>query len=104
MSSKSLLFIFLLGETEVAQNKSVFIFVWKTSNDSCGRPNLRNGMNQVTNLDSLGFTWKKGNYRESPQVFDPHISEIVLFLVDVVGKLVFVSVAIEADDSDAPIL
>ena len=47
-------FIYLLGETEMAQNKS--LFVWKTSNYSRGRSNLRNGMNQVTNLKSLGFT------------------------------------------------
>ena len=57
--SKSLLFIFLLDETEMAQNKSVFVFVWKTSNDSRGRPNLRIDMNQVTNLKSLGFIWKE---------------------------------------------
>ena len=57
--AKSLLFIFLLDETEMAQNKSVFAFVWKTSNDSRERPNLRNGMNQVTNLESLDFTWKE---------------------------------------------
>ena len=44
-------FIFLLSETEMAQNNSAF--VWKTSNCSCGRLNLRNGRNQVTNLKSL---------------------------------------------------
>ena len=38
----------------MAQNNS--IFVWKTLNYSRGRSNLRNGMNQVTNLKSLGFT------------------------------------------------
>ena len=47
-------FIFLLDETEMAQNNS--LFVWKTSNYSRGRSNLRNDMNQVTNLKSLGFT------------------------------------------------
>ena len=41
-------FIFLLDETEVAQNNS--IFVWKTSNYNRGRSNLRNTMNQVANL------------------------------------------------------
>ena len=41
----------------MAQNNSVF--VWKTSNYSCGKPNLRNDINQVTNLKSLGFTWKR---------------------------------------------
>ena len=40
--------IVLLDETEMAQNNS--IFVWKASNDSRGRSNLRNDMNQVTNL------------------------------------------------------
>ena len=36
-----------------------FLFVWKTSNDSYGRPNLRIDMNQVTYLKSLDFTWRK---------------------------------------------
>ena len=40
----------------MAQNNSAF--VWKTSNYSRGRSNLRNDMNQVKNLKSLGFTWK----------------------------------------------
>ena len=35
------------------------VFVQKTSNYSRGRPNLRIQMNQVANLKSLGFTWKK---------------------------------------------
>ena len=43
----------------MAQNSSVFAFVWKTSNDSRGGPNLIIDMNQVTNLKSLAFTWKK---------------------------------------------
>ena len=46
--------IFLLDETEMGQNNS--LFVWKTSNYSRGRSNLRNDMNQVTNLKSLRFT------------------------------------------------
>ena len=37
----------------MAQNNS--LLVWKTSNYSRGRLNLRNGMNQVKNLKSLGF-------------------------------------------------
>ena len=41
------------------QNNSVIVFVWKTSNNSRGRPNVKIDMNQVTNLKSLGFTWKK---------------------------------------------
>ena len=49
-------FIFLLDETEMAQNNS--LFVWKTSSYSRGRSNLKNDMNQVTNLKSLGFAWE----------------------------------------------
>ena len=109
-------FIFLLDETEMAQNNS--LFVWKTSNYSRGTSNLRNDMNQVTNLKSLGFTRERiGNLLGVfPEVvlcdidfsgffdvaFDPHISSIVRFVVDRVAKLVlFVSVA-EANDSPAP--
>ena len=40
--------IVLLDETEMAQNNS--IFVWKASNYNRGRSNLRNTMNQATNL------------------------------------------------------
>ena len=43
----------------MAQNRSVFVFVWKTSNHSRGRSNLRNGMDQVTNLKSVDFIRKK---------------------------------------------
>ena len=39
----------------MAQSNSVFAFIWKTSNDSRGRTNLRVDMNQVTNLKSLEF-------------------------------------------------
>ena len=38
----------------MSQNNS--LFVYKTSNCSRGRSNLRNDMNQVTNLKLLGFT------------------------------------------------
>ena len=48
-----LLFILLLDKTEMAQNNSVFVFVWKTSNGSLRKPNLRVDMNQVTNLKSM---------------------------------------------------
>ena len=108
--------IFLLDETEMGQNNS--LFVWKTSNYSRGRSNLRNDMNQVTNLKSLRFTRERianllGVFPEVvlcdidfsgffDVAFDPHISSIVRFVVDRVAKLVlFVSVA-EADDSPAP--
>ena len=102
----------------MAQNNSVF--VWKTSNYSRGRPNLRNDLNQVTNLKSRSFKWKTIanllgvfpaavlcdiDFRGFFDVaFDPHISSIVRFVVDRVAKLVlFVSVA-EADDSPTPTL
>ena len=111
-------FIFLLDETEMAQNNS--LLVGKTSNYSRGTSNLRNDMNQVTNLKSLGFTRERianllGVFPEVvlcdidfsgffDVAFDPHISSIVRFVVDRVAKLVlFVSVA-EADDSPAPTL
>ena len=109
--------MFLLDETEMAQNDS--LFVWKTSNYSHGRSNLRNDMKQVTNLKSLGFSTQErianllGVFCEVvlcdidfsgfyDVAFDPHISSIVRFVVDHVAKLLlFVSVA-EADDSPAP--
>ena len=84
-------FIILLDETEMAQNNS--LFVWKTSNYSLGRSNLRNDMKNVTNLKPLGFTWKRiakllGVFPEAvlcdidfngffDVAFDPHISSII---------------------------
>ena len=111
-------FIFLLGKSGMAQNNS--FFVSKTSNYSHGTSNLRNDMNQETNLKSLGFTRKRianllGVFPEVALcnidfhaffdvVFDPHTFSTVSFVVKCVAKLVlFVSVA-EADDSPAPIL
>ena len=92
----------------MAQNNS--LFVWKTSNFSRGRSNLRTGMNQVKNLQSLGFTQETianllgvfpevvlcvtdfGGFFDVP--FDSHIFSIVRFVVDRFAKLVlFVSVA-----------
>ena len=111
-------FIFLLDETGMAQNNSRF--VRKTSNYSRGRSNLRNGMNLVTNLKSLGFTEEKivnllGVFPEVALcdidvhgffyvAFDPHILSIVRFVVDLVGKLVLFVSAAKADDSPAPTL
>ena len=77
-------------------------------------------MNQVKNLKSLGFTWKRiaSLLGVFPYVvlydidfhgffdaaFDPHIYSIVRFMVDHVAKLVlFISLA-EVDDSPAPTL
>ena len=77
-------------------------------------------MNQVTNLQSLGFTRERianllGVFPEAflcgidfsgffDVAFDSHISSIVHLVVDRVAKLVlFVSVA-EEDDSPAPTL
>ena len=93
-------FIFLLDETEMAQNNS--LFVWKTSNYSRGRSNLRNNMKQVTNMKSLGFTRERiakllGVFPEVAlcdidfngffdTAFDPHISSTIRFLVDCVAK------------------
>ena len=102
-------FIFLLDETEMAQNNS--LFVWKTSNYSRGRSNLRNDMKKVTNLKSLGFTRKKiakllrviADFSGLFDVaFDPHISSIIRFVVDRVAKLVLFESVAEADDSPAP--
>ena len=89
-------FIFLLGETEMAQNNS--LFVWKTSNYSCGRSNLRNDINQERNLKSLVFTHERianllGVFPEVvlcdidfsgffDVAFDLHISSVVRFVVD----------------------
>ena len=83
-------FIFLLDETEMAQNN--LLFVWKTSNYSRGRSNFRNDMKQVTNLKSLSFTRKiiTNLLGVFPEVFlcdvdfsgffdvasDPHISSV----------------------------
>ena len=81
---------------------------------------MRNDMNQVTNLKSLDFTWKRiasllGVFPEVvlcdidfrgffDVAFYIHISSIVRFTVDRVAKpVLFVSVA-EADDSPAPAL
>ena len=62
-------------------------------------------MNQVANLKSLKFTWKKQQiYWESPQAFNLNISAIVHFVVDDGAKLVFLLVIVEADDSTAPTL
>ena len=95
--------MFFLDETEMTQNCSVFVFLWKTSSDSCGRLNLRIDMNQATNLKSLGFTWEKYQICwESLQVFDLSISAIFCFVVDGVATLVFLSVVVEAGDSSAP--
>ena len=89
-------FIFLLNETEMAQNNS--LFVWKTSNYSRGRSNLRNDMNQVPNLKSLGFTGERiakllGVFPEVvlcdidfrgffDAAFDSHIFSIIRLVVD----------------------
>ena len=89
----------------MAQNNS--LFVWKTSNCSRGRSKLRNDIDQVTNLKSLGFTQKKienllGVFPEVvlcdidfrgffDVAFDPHISSIVRFVVDRVVIIICIS-------------
>ena len=99
-------FIFLLDETEMAQN-----------NYSCERSNLRNDMNQVTNLKSLGLTRERianllGVFPEVvlcgidfsgffDVAFDHHISSIARFVVHRVAKLVLFVSVVEADDAPA---
>ena len=89
----------------MTQNNSIFI--WKTSNCSRGRSRLRNDIEQVTNLKSLGFTQKKienllGVFPEVvlcdidfrgffDVAFDPHISSIVRFVVDRVVIIICIS-------------
>ena len=76
-----------VGDPSVLQNNSVFDFdlVWKTSmfKRQSWKTKLEH-MNQVINLKSLGFTWRKNSKLtggESPQIFDPHIAAIVHFVV-----------------------
>ena len=111
-------FIFLLDETKIAQNNS--LFVWKTSNYNRGRSKLRNDMYQVTNMKSLGFTRERianllGAFPEVflcdidfraffDVAFDPHILSTVRFVVDRVAKLLLFASVAEADDSPAPTL
>ena len=110
--------IIFLDETEMAQNN--LFFVWKTSNYSHGRSNLRNDMNQVTNLKSLDFAQEStanllGLFPEFvlcdidfvgffDVAFDPHISSIVCFVAERVPILVLFVSAAETDDSPAPTL
>ena len=97
----------------MAQNNS--LFVWKTSNYSCGRSNSRNDMNQLTNLKSLRFTRERiANLLEVfPEVvlceidfscfFD--IASLIFnhpFCGRRVAKLVLVVSVAVADDSPAP--
>ena len=81
---------------------------------------MRNGMNQVTNLPSLGFTQERiaNLLGVFPEVvlcdidfcgsfdiaFDPHIFSILRFVVDCVAKLVLFVSVVDADDSPAPTL
>ena len=79
-------FIFPLEETEMVQNNS--LFVWKTSNSNRGRSNLRNDMNQVTNLESLGFTQER--IANLLGVF----SEVVLCDIDFMVSLMMLLISI----------
>ena len=56
-------FIFLLDETEMAQNNS--LFVWKISNYSWGRSNLRNDLNQVTSRITGFYMGKNSKFTGS---------------------------------------
>ena len=79
-------FIFPLEETEMAHNNS--LFVWKTSNSSRGRSNLRNDVNQVTNLKLLGFTQQR--IANLMGVF----SEVVLYDIDFMVSLMMLLISI----------
>ena len=106
-------FIFLLDKR--LKWLKITHFLFGKLQTSRGRPNLGNDMNKVTNLKSMGFTWKIANLLGLFSwgcfmwhwllwyvAFDPHIFSIVHFVVDRVAELVlFISVA-ETDDSPAP--
>ena len=61
-------------------------------------------LSNKSEISGLYMKKKTQIYGESPQVFDPHISEIDRFVVDGATKLVFVSYVVEADDSPVPTL
>ena len=75
---KSLLFIFFLRKLKWLKITQ-FLF-------------LRIKKSEIT-----GFYMEKNSKLTRSQVFDPRISAIVRFVVDGVAKLVFVSVAVEAE-------
>ena len=79
-------FIFLLDESEMAQNNQ--LFVWKTSNYSRGKSNLRTDLNQVRNLKSLGFTQER--MANLMGVFP----EVVLCDIDFSGSLMLLLIPI----------
>ena len=68
----------------MAQNNS--FFVWKISNYSFGRPNLRNDKNQVINLKSLAFTQERianllGVFPEAFYVTQTSMVSLMLLLI-----------------------
>ena len=104
-------FIFLLDETEMAQNNS--LFVWKTSNYSRGtwlekwhKPSNKSeitGFYTGKNSKFTGsFSWGCFmRHRLQWFSFYPHMYSIVRFAVDLVTNLVLFVFVAEADDSSA---
>ena len=95
-------FVFLLDETEMIQNNSLF----------CLEQSWRNDMNQVTNLKSLCFTRERianmlGVFHEAvlcdidfsgffDVAFDPHISSIARFQTCQLSRFLRENPALEA--------
>ena len=99
--SKSLLFIFLLDETEMAQNKNGSENFKRQSR----KTKLEDWHEPSNKSEITGFYMERiANLLWVCLSFLSHISAIVHFVVDGVAKLVFVSGSVEADDSPAPTL
>ena len=95
-----LLFIFLLEETKMAQNNSVFVFCLKNFKQQSWKTKLKNYMKQVKIWNHwVSHGIKQQVSWESPQVlWYSHISATVSFVVDGVAKLIIISVVIEIED------
>ena len=88
----------------MAQNNSVFVFVRKTSNNNWGRPNVRTDMNQVTNLKSLGLTWKNPANLQGVSIsfWSPYFCNCLLCGRQCCKTNISISWCREADNSPAP--
>ena len=88
----------------MAQNNSVFFFrKFQTTVVEGQTQELTQTCNK-SEITVFYMEKKQQIYWESLQVFDPHISGIVRFVVYGVAKLVLVSVVVEADNFPAPAL
>ena len=97
---KQFIIIRIIIIAEIAQNNSVLVFAWKTSNNSRERPNLKINMNQVTNLKSLGE--KIANLHGVSTCFWwSYFCNRSFCGRRCYAKPVFLSVVVEADDSPA---